>query len=323
MPAATPDVTVVIPSYRRGDRLAGLMAALAAQTIDPHRFEVVAVDNASGDDTYDTLTALAKSVPFSLRVLQIDVNQGPAPARNLGWHHATAPIVAFLDDDCLPEPKWLAAGLTALGDAALGVVQGRVRPPDDFNPDAMGHWYHCQIIDGPTPYFEACNIFYRTDALLETGGFVEDIGWWCEDTSAGWKGGRCRLVPSASPTAPSWCTEVQPRGWRVVLPQRLARGQHGAHGRPATPASRRAGASGARGPIAAQGRRPRVLAVVGLVAGIRMRPALLLALPYLWWRRPRLDQRDPLRLAAQTVAVDAARTTGQLRGAVRYRTFVV
>jgi GT2 family glycosyltransferase len=319
VPAATPDVTVVIPSYRRGDRLAGLMAALAAQTIDPHRFEVVAVDNASGDDTYDTLTALAKSVPFSLRVLQIDVNQGPAPARNLGWHHATAPIVAFLDDDCLPEPKWLAAGLTALGDAALGVVQGRVRPPDDFNPDAMGHWYHCQIIDGPTPYFEACNIFYRTDALHETGGFDEDIGWWCEDTSAGWKvvdAGWSRGFADGAVVV----HEVQPRGWQwsfrnglledntVRMAARHAGFRREAFWRPWAYRREDAGL---------------VLAVVGLVAGIRMRPALLLALPYLWWRRPRLDQRDPLRLAAQTVAVDAARTTGQLRGAVRYRTFVV
>jgi GT2 family glycosyltransferase len=320
VPSSTPDVSVVIPSYRRSDRLPGLLGALAAQTLDPGRFEVVVIDNASGDDTYGVLLALSDQMPFAVRVLQIETNHGPAPARNLGWQSAISPVVAFLDDDCLPEPKWLECGLAAMElDEHIGVIQGRVRPPLDFNPAEWGTWYHCQILDGPSPYFEAANIFYRRAALLEAGGFDEQIGWWCEDTSLGWKvvDGGWRRAFAADAVVEH---EVTPRGWRwhyrngflEVNSVRMA-AEHPGFRRDAfwrSWAYRREDAVF-------------VIAVAALLVALRFRPALLLALPYLWWRRPRRAMPAPLTLAAQTVAVDAARSVGQLRGAVRSRTFII
>ena len=43
-----------------------------------------------------------------MRVVRHEVNQGLAAARNTGWRAASAPVVAFTDDDCRPEPTWLA-----------------------------------------------------------------------------------------------------------------------------------------------------------------------------------------------------------------------
>ena len=56
------------------------------------------------------------------------------------------------------------------------------RPEGDLGP-----WTLYREITWETPWFEGCNIAYRRDVLLEAGGFDEEIRWYGEDTSAGWK----------------------------------------------------------------------------------------------------------------------------------------
>jgi GT2 family glycosyltransferase len=78
----------------------------------------------------------------------------------------------------------LANGVAAFGaDASLATVQGRTLP----DPGAeRGRWDATQEITAFTHRYEACNLFYRRDALLSAGGFDEDIGFFGEDTMAGW-----------------------------------------------------------------------------------------------------------------------------------------
>src|SRR6266511_1286305 len=195
-----PEVTIVVPTYRRPHRLSRLVEALEAETLPPERFEVVIVDNASPDDTFARLTALAAASPLRLRNLT-ESKRGPAPARNAGWRTSMAPVVAFVDDDCVPEPGWLAGGLAAVNrDDRIGVVQGCTRKPDGA---PLGDWTLWRQVTGPSPFFEACNIFYRRAALEQAGGFDEAIGNYGEDTALGWsvlgrlearlRGVRCRV----------------------------------------------------------------------------------------------------------------------------------
>ena len=51
------DVTVVAATHNRADRLVALLNALRAQTLGRERFDVVIVDDASGDDTARVLAA--------------------------------------------------------------------------------------------------------------------------------------------------------------------------------------------------------------------------------------------------------------------------
>jgi hypothetical protein len=66
-----------------------------------------------------------------------------------------------------------------------------------------------------------------------------------------------------------------------------------------------------------------VLGTVGLLAALKWKPAALAAAPYIAVRRPGVRQGKFLRACAETVAIDVARTSGNLYGAVRNRTFVV
>jgi glycosyltransferase involved in cell wall biosynthesis len=318
---ASPLASVVIPTFRRPRRLADCLAALGDQTLDAGRFEVIVVDDCSGDDTSAVVAAIARTTPFALRLItRTGVNRGPAVARNLGWRAATGDVVAFVDDDCRPGPGWLEAGLGSFEAAAVGVVQGRTRAPDGVDVWGLTDWYAWQVIDGPTPHFEACNIFYRRRALVDTGGFDEQIRWpWGEDTELGWKvlaaGWDRAFAADAVVTHPverrgmRWYVRTGLRDTTVVqVAVRYPEFRRAAYWR--RWAYRREDAA-------------LVTAAGGIIAALWWRPAVLVALPYLWWRRPSVRRAHFWRLCVQTPVVDAARVAGQIRGAVRYRTFVI
>jgi GT2 family glycosyltransferase len=69
-------------------------------------FEIVVVDDGSTDGTFDWLGERTPARPVRRLRQQ---NRGPAAARNRGVAASTGELVAFLGDDTVPEPGWLAA----------------------------------------------------------------------------------------------------------------------------------------------------------------------------------------------------------------------
>jgi GT2 family glycosyltransferase len=314
-----PRVSVVVPTYRRAERCRRLLEALAAQTMPASNFEVIAVDDCSEDGTVESLQSLAERLPYKLEVLRLPANGGPARARNQGWRAASGDLIAFIDDDCVPGPEWLIAGVQALSDSdRIGVVQGRTIPPPGHDGVGLPRWHHKQNITTATPYFESCNIFYRREALAAAGGFDERIGWWGEDTSLGWgvvnRGWQRSFAPDAVAIH-----DVECRGWRWHLSAglwerntvQLAKMHPAFRQQFWRPwAFRRREASLA-------------LAVVCLLLGLGWRPAWLGVAPYLWFSRE--SPRDPrfMRYWFENVTVDSARLTGHLLGSWRSGTLVL
>nr|WP_297382573.1 glycosyltransferase [uncultured Roseateles sp.] len=112
---ATLDLSVVMPTYRRPDLLARCLGALLAQTLPADRFEVIVVDDGQEDRCREQVERVAATPGApAIRYLRAASGRGPAVARNAGWRAATAPLVAFTDDDTLPDPQWLARGLAAM-----------------------------------------------------------------------------------------------------------------------------------------------------------------------------------------------------------------
>jgi len=315
-----PAVSVVIPTYERQDRIPDLLTELAKQTLGSKHFEVIVVDDCSSSDIVGLVEQLAGDLPYRVRALRTPYNDGPAAARNLGWKGATADLVAFVDDDCMPDPGWLEAGVSALKrDPTVGVVQGRTCAPEGVDVATLPDWSLWRVVDESTPFFEGCNLFFRRCALEVTGGFDEDIHFYGEDTAAGWRvldAGWNRAFASDAVVT----HEIQPRGWRWHIRNGLTE-QHIVQ-------------------VAAQHRGFRnegfwrpwafrredaafVLALLGVTLGLRFRPALVLAAPYLWWRVPPIGHANFLRLCLEIPAVDAARMVGQVRGAVSNRVLVI
>jgi GT2 family glycosyltransferase len=317
-----PKVCVVVPTYNGAHRLHALLEALDRQTLPAADFEVVVVDDCSTDTTWNDLERLAPGRRSSIRVMRTAQNSGgPAAPRNLGWRSSRAHVIAFLDDDCLPEPDWLAGALAVMeADSQVGVLQGRTIPPPDFDFTSLGPWHVVREVHGETPWFEATNIFYRRSALEQVGGFDEYLRWWGEDTDLGWKvveaGWRRGFTEKAVVIH-----EVRDRGWRWAarfgwLDRRtvIAASVHP-----------RIRTEGFWKPWAFH-RQPAelALALVGLGISMWWRPAALLSIPYAWDRCPPVQRPSRfIPLAVQSLVVDAASLAGHLSGSLESGIFVL
>lgn len=197
--ASSPGVSVVIPTFERETRLAFALEALAAQTLQAERFEVIVVraEGATGDRVAEPPAALGVQ---SL----VSPVAGAAAQRNLGWQRARGSVIAFLDDDCRPEPGWLerlTAAAAAAADGAGNFVQGRTVP----DPDER-HLLHglarTMVVQGPSPWYPSCNIAYPRALLERLGGFDESFpGAFAEDTDLAMRaldaGAQARFVGEA------------------------------------------------------------------------------------------------------------------------------
>lgn len=172
--ARGPAVTVVVPTYNRAPSLARLLAALADCEPPPGGFEVIVVDDGSDDGgaTQEAVTTAASGARYVRQT-----NAGPAAARNQGWRLARGPIVAFTDDDTLPDRQWLVDLVAEMDHRPdLAAVGGDIQPlKSGFLADfvqlerLVGHGSD----ERGVRFLVTANAAYRTDRLREVDGFDE------------------------------------------------------------------------------------------------------------------------------------------------------
>jgi GT2 family glycosyltransferase len=97
------ELSVIVASFRRPAPLLRCLEGLRGQTCPPN--EVIVVTNPSDPATAAQVTALAADWP-SLRSVQA-ARDGSVAAYNCGLAAARAPIVAYVDDDAVPEADWI------------------------------------------------------------------------------------------------------------------------------------------------------------------------------------------------------------------------
>jgi GT2 family glycosyltransferase len=169
-----PDVTVVVPSHGRRLRLRWLLNALEEQSLPPHRWEVVVVHDYGDREAQDLFRRHPIMEGSRLRHIQIAPGTGsPARQRNLGWRAAHASLVAFTDDDCRPDARWLERLLEEAARRPGAIVQGATRS----DPLEVGIWAgpHTRSVSvsPPGPFAQTCNILYPKSVLEQVGGFDE------------------------------------------------------------------------------------------------------------------------------------------------------
>lgn len=113
-------VSVIVTTYNSPATLRLVLLALGAQVRRPD--EVVVADDGSGEETGAALAQLAGRLPFRLiRVWQPDEGFRAARSRNNAVCAAAGEALAFLDQDVLPHPEWLAAHLRRGGRGSVGI----------------------------------------------------------------------------------------------------------------------------------------------------------------------------------------------------------
>lgn len=171
-----PVVSVVIPTYGRPRQLRECLRALSDQTFrEP--WEVVVVDD-GGPQPLDSIVA-DFTARRALRLVRQE-NAGPSAARNRGVDAASAPLVAFTDDDCLPRPEWLerlVAGEREHPGALVGGSTVNGLPDDVFATTSQLIidlvYEHFNADPGNAYFFASNNFLCRRDRLIELGRFDE------------------------------------------------------------------------------------------------------------------------------------------------------
>ncbi len=195
-------VSVVVCTYNRADGLRETLECLKHQTYPD--FEVVVVNGPSTDHTMDVLDEYGDL---------IRVAQNPLPnlsvSRNLGIRASAGDVVAFIDDDALPEFCWLDQAIPAFDDPEVGGVGGIV-----FDHTGMDLQYRYSAAnrfgeaeyrsEAPydelsrpggflVPYLQGTNALFRRDALARIGLFDETFDYYLDETDvcmrmvdAGW-----------------------------------------------------------------------------------------------------------------------------------------
>ncbi len=171
-----PFFSVVIPTYNRKDHLLRLLDALTQQTF--RDFEVVAVDQSDPPveipDEYKQRLVL-RCVYSAAR--------GPAVARNKGIKEARGHVIAFTDDDCIPQPDWLENAAKHFDERPLAGLEGLIRSDKLGDPK----FRTVSNIGAEGLGFMTANMFYRRDLLLRLDGFDERFHDFREDTDLAWR----------------------------------------------------------------------------------------------------------------------------------------
>lgn len=189
---ALPRISVVINTLNREKSLRDTLESFRWQTYQG-QFEVIVVNGPSTDGTQ----ALIESWVPKIRI-------GRCPAanlsmsRNIGICMAAGEIVAFIDDDGIPEPEWLAQIAAAYERDEVGGAGGRVYDHTGYHfqseyclvdrlanadsnvPGAMPQ--RCFPGSFQFPHLLGTNATFRRSALLEIGGFDEEFEYFLDET---------------------------------------------------------------------------------------------------------------------------------------------
>lgn len=186
-----PSASVIVVSRGRPDALLRCLAGIEQLAADD--FEVVVVSDAPGLDALrrNDLDRRVKSVPFG--------DPNISTARNHGLRQASGDVVAFIDDDSVPEPTWLSRLIAPFADAGVVAATGFVRGRNGISfqnrarrVDRFGHHTALPMKDTQPRVFpsgpgdavktEGTNCAFRRARLLDMGGFDPAFTFFLDET---------------------------------------------------------------------------------------------------------------------------------------------
>jgi glycosyltransferase involved in cell wall biosynthesis len=184
---ARPRLSVVICTHNRYNVLPDAIESILHQQMDAALLELIVVDN-STDQSH--AAEFARRYEQDQLLYLLEPIQGLSNARNVGLSKARAPIVAFIDDDAIADPKWaehIVHAFELYGLRRVGVVGGRVLPlwiqqrPKWLSDKLLSY---LSVVDwgdelrevNQENWLVGCNIAYNRDELLQVGGFSRALG---------------------------------------------------------------------------------------------------------------------------------------------------
>lgn len=185
-------ISIVINTYNRGFSLPKTLASF--EKLNYRNFEVVIVNGPSTDNTTEVVESIAGRVKY-LECEEINISK----SRNIGIAASAGEIIAFIDDDAIPESNWLQELNAKYADPRVGGVGGPV-----FDENGFGFQAQYIISDrfGESRFFPICpeidllnfpyarmfpammgvNSSFRREVLFQIGGFDEYFAYYLDET---------------------------------------------------------------------------------------------------------------------------------------------
>ena len=108
------ELTVVVPVFRSSETITVLAERLHAVLLkECNTFELILVEDAGGDGTWDEVRKLANDYPDSVTAVQLATNAGQHNALMCGFRHAQGDWIVTLDDDLQNPPEEIPVLLDA------------------------------------------------------------------------------------------------------------------------------------------------------------------------------------------------------------------
>ncbi len=186
MSSELPFVSVIIPTHNRSALLRQTVETFLAQDYPEEKWELILVDNASTDDTWQVITEIVSGTRGTVRGLS-EPRQGAHFARNSGAVISQGEILYFTDDDMLAERDLLSRIVEGFAaDEKVASVTGKVLPRWDTEPPvwvlelcrnqllSLIDLGEATIISDEDPGVFSCHQAVKRDVFMRAGGFNPD-----------------------------------------------------------------------------------------------------------------------------------------------------
>lgn len=100
------DISVIIPCYNAAPYIDRCITSIQNQTLDLSFLQIICVDDASTDDTWQHLQKWEALCPDLITIIHCDTNGRQGTARNVGMQYCNTPWVSFIDADDWIEPDY-------------------------------------------------------------------------------------------------------------------------------------------------------------------------------------------------------------------------
>jgi len=181
-------ITVILCTYNRCQSLQKALASVSSSVVPSSvEWEVIVVDNNSGDQTRSVTEEYCRRYPQRFRYL-FEPRSGKSNALNAAIRATDADVLAFMDDDVQVEADWLHNLTSCLNDSRWAGAGGRILPEVEFTPprwlDTGGRYALAPLamfdlgLDAvelhEAPF--GTNMAFRREMFAKHGDFRTDLG---------------------------------------------------------------------------------------------------------------------------------------------------
>lgn len=180
-------ISAVICTLNRAHYLRKALESLVNQSLPREQYEIIVIDNGSTDNTKSVVCEEFKN--FCNVEYFSEPALGLSRARNTGWRNAKGEYIAYLDDDAIASPQWLATILDVFETVKPkpGCVGGKVEPvweatrPQWLSDSMVPYltvvsWSDTPVTLADDQWLAGANMAFPRALLESGGGFLARLG---------------------------------------------------------------------------------------------------------------------------------------------------